>query len=144
MAKKFRFRLEAVLKIRTEAVKEAKNSLNVALRHRYEKEMEIENLQQVKNEQLTQQMNSSKAKNMQTIKDYIVNLDNQILQKEKEKLIEIENVRRERLNEAMKEEKVIEKLKEKKIAEHELELKREETNFLNEIATQQYMKKIEK
>jgi len=142
MAKKFRFRLETVLKIRTEKTEEAKNALNIALRNRYEKEMEIETLKKNKKEQLKKQTVTSKAQDMQTIKDYIVNLDNQIeyKEKEKEKLIEIENVRRTELNESMKEEKIIAKLKEKKFAEHNLELKREEDNFLNEIATQQYIR----
>jgi len=33
-------------------------------------------------------------------------------------------------------------LKEKKLQEHEKELKREETNFLDEIASLQYSKKL--
>ena len=143
MAKKFRFRLEALLKIRADAVKEAKNSLNIALRYRYEKERQIENLKNVKQEQLEKRLNVSKAQDMQILKDHINSIDNQIANEEleKQKLIEIENARRMRLNEAMKEEKVILKLKEKKLQEHEQELKREETNFLDEIASQQYMKK---
>ena len=143
MAKKFRFRLESVLKIRAEKTEEAKNALNIALRNRYEKEMEIESLQNLKNAEFEKQSVIKKAQEMQIIKDYIVNLDNQIEQKEKEKLklIEIENVRRTELNEAMKEEKIIAKLKEKKLDEHNLELKREEENFLNEIGTQQFIRK---
>jgi len=143
MAKKFRFRLETILKIRTEKTKEAKTAMNIALRNRYEKETEIETLQNIKKEQLKKQTVISKAQDMQTIKDYIANLDNQIeyKEKEKEKLIEIENVRRTELNEAMKEEKIIAKLKEKKLEKHKSDVKIEEDNFLNEVAIQQYIRK---
>ena len=144
MAKKFKFRLETLLKIRTEAVEEAKNSLNVALRYRYEKERQIDELKNTKQEQLQKRLNVTRAQDMQILKDHINSLDAQIEKEEieKQKLIEIENVRRMRLNEAMKEEKVILKLKEKKLQEHEKELKREETNFLDEIASLQYSKKL--
>ena len=146
MAKKFRFRLETVLKLRTEAVEEAKNLLNVALRYRYEKEKEIEELKNQKQNQLEKQMNVNQAQDFQMLKDHITSLDKQIEKKEieKQKLIEIENARRIRLNEAMKEEKIILKLKEKKIQEHKAELLKEETNFLDEIASQQYVKKLRK
>ena len=144
MAKRFRFKLEPILKMRTEKTKEAKNALSIALRNRYKKEMEIDTLQNTKKEQLEKQLKTSKAQDMQIIKDYIINLDNQIEHKkrEKEKLVEIENMRLYELNEAMKEEKIITKLREKKLEKHKLELKREEDNFLNEVATQQYIKKL--
>jgi flagellar FliJ protein len=146
MAKKFRFRLESILNLRSEKVDEAKNDLNVAIRYRNEKEDEIENLSNQKQQKLNEQNKFKKAQDMQALKDHINSIDYSIEKKnkEKEKLIEIENARRLRLNEAMKEEKVIMKLKEKKIEEHQHELLREETNFLDDIATQQYIKKITK
>ena len=80
---------------------------------------------------------------MQTTKDYMKNMDTQLKKKEIEKikLLEIENKRREILNEALKEEKVIVKLKEKKIAEHQEKINKEEKDFLDEIGTIQFITK---
>ncbi|MDR0926944.1 MAG: flagellar export protein FliJ [Ignavibacteria bacterium] len=143
MAKKFRFRLESILKIRGDKVEETKNALNIALRYRYEKEAEIDDLQQTKQVALSKPITISKASDMQSHRDYINGIDATVTlrEQEKTKLIEIENSRRSRLNEAMKEEKVIAKLKEKKLEEYKMDLAREETNFLDEIATQQFFKK---
>jgi len=142
MAKKFKFRLEPILKIRTENVEEAKTSLNIAVRNRYEKEYEIENINNIKKEFLAEEQITSKAADMQASKDYMHNMDTQLIKKEdeKEKLMQIENQKREVLNEALKEEKVIINLKEKKLAEYQKELSKEEANFLDEIATSRYIK----
>jgi flagellar FliJ protein len=146
MAKKFKFRLEAILKLRTEKVDEAKNSLKAILQYRYAKEEEIATLQNNKQEFLTTQHNISKASDMQANKDYVKNLDAQIQKKEieKEKILEIENERRKRLAEAVKEEKIILKLKEKKYEEYKQELNKEETKFIDEIATKKFIQKKKK
>ena len=143
MAKKFKFRLEPVLKIRTEKVEETKKNLNIAVRSRYEKENEISNLNNIKKQFLAEPQVITKAADMQTAKDYVNNVDMQLQKKEEEKikLLEIENQRREKLNEALKEEKVIVKLKEKKIAEHQQQINKEETDFLDEVGTNQFIKK---
>jgi len=144
MAKKFKFRLEPILKIRTEKVEEAKTSLHTAVRFRYEKEYEIENLTNIKKEFLNESPITYKAADMQASKDYVNNMDSQLQTKEEEKirLLEIENQRRDVLNEALKEEKVITNLKEKKIEEYKEQLKREEANFLDEIGTNRYIKNM--
>lgn len=144
MAKKFRFRLESVLKLRTDNVNDAKNALMVVLQQRYNKEEEIKNLQTLKQDFLVQQMLAKTAADMQANKDYIRNLDAQveIKEKEKEKIIEIENEKRRLLNEAVKEEKVLLKLKEKKYEEYQQELGKEETKFLDEIASNKFIKNM--
>ncbi len=142
MPKKFKFKLEPILKIKTEKIEESKNSLNAAVRNRYEKENEIEKLNDTKKNFLSEKQITLKAADMQASNDYIANINGQVQKKENEKakLLEIENHRRHQLNEAMKEEKVIIKLKEKKTAEHQKELNREESNFLDEIGTNQYVR----
>ena len=144
MAKKFKFKLEPILNIRTENVEEAKTSLYTAVRSRYKKEYEIENLNNIKEEFLNEPQITSKAADMQVYKDYVNNIDWQLQKKEEEKikLLEIENQKREVLNEALKEEKVIIKLKEKKIEEHQKQLNKEEANFLDEIGTNRYIKNM--
>jgi flagellar FliJ protein len=146
MAKKFKFKLESVLKLRSEKVDEAKNSFKTIMQYRYAKEEEIATLQNTKQDFLTQQHNITKASDMQANKDYVKNLDAQVEKKEVEleKIIEIENERRKRLNEAIKEEKIILKLKEKKYEEYKQELNKEETKFLDEIATNKFIKKSKK
>jgi flagellar FliJ protein len=141
MAKKFKFRLDPILKIRSEKVEKTKNFLNIAVRNRYEKEYEIEKLNNVKKEFLSKQQTYTKAVEMQTAKDYVNNIDMQLKKKdkEKEKLLEIEEQRRNQLNEALQEEKVIVKLKEKKLTEYQQQLYKEETNFLDEIGTNQFI-----
>jgi flagellar FliJ protein len=144
MAKKFNFRLEPILKIRTEKVEETKKSLSTAIRSRYEKEDEISNLNNQKKQFLTEPQITSKASDMQATKDYVNNMDGQLQKKEDEKikLLEIENHRRERLNEALIEEKVIVKLKEKKITEHQQQIDKEEKLFLDEVGTNQFITKL--
>jgi flagellar FliJ protein len=145
MAKKFKFRLETILKLRTEKVEESKASLNIAVQHRNAKETEIETLRQHKTAQINSPQTTAKAADMQVLRDYINALDNDIVKKEKEKtkLVEIENARRDRLNEAMQQEKVVLKLKEKKLNEYNLQVQREENNFMDEIATEQYIRKLD-
>jgi len=142
MPKKFKFKLEPILKIKTKKVEESKNSLNIVVRSRYEKENEIETLNEVKKDFISCPQITTKAADMQAVKDYVNNINFQIQKKENEKikLLEIESHRRDRLNEAMKEEKVVVKLKEKKIEEYQKELNREESSFLDEVGTNQYIK----
>lgn len=143
MAKKFRFRLQSILEIRQNKVDEDKNALNVAIRFRNVKEEEIERVRAEKTNSMNWAENTTNALSMQAMKDYWNSLDAQIAKKEREKikLIEIEDARRERLRESMKEEKVIARLKEKAKEEHRKALDKEEANFLDEVATQQYFRK---
>jgi len=144
MAKKFNFRLQTLLNLRSEQVKSAKDALNLALRDRYIQENIINSLVEKKNIQLQQrQVETTKAIQMQAVWDYISALEREILTEKKKlaELIKIENNCRKKLNLALKEEKVLLKLREKKIQEHMQIVQREETNFLDEIGTQIYLRK---
>ena len=144
MAKKFNFRLQTLLNLRSEQVKSAKDALNLALRDRYIQENIINSLVEKKNIQLQQrQVETTKAIQMQGVWDYISALEREILTEKKKlaELIKIENNCRKKLNLALKEEKVLLKLREKKIQEHMQIVQREETNFLDEIGTQIYLRK---
>lgn len=65
--------------------------------------------------------------------EYIKNYIN-ILEKEKEKLLKIEEAKRKILNEAMKDEKILLKLKDKKIAEYKFEMNQEDQKVMDDIA----------
>lgn len=136
MAKKFNFRLQSVLNLRSHKVEQAKDSLNQIVKMKNDKDLLIEfNLNQ-KNEIFRDKNPSFKAAELQNKIYHKDHLENQIIQLESEKLrlIEIENLRRMNLTEAMKGEKVLEKLKEKKVEAHKYELDKEEMQTLDEIA----------
>ncbi len=135
MAKKFSFKLESVLKYRADKVNQAIDALNQVVKLRIEKEKKINELIQLKKEIYSQGKNKVKASDLQTKNNYLNSLDEEIskLENEKKQIIEIENIRRIKLTEAMKDEKVIEKLKEKKISSYKEEIRKEEGIFLDEI-----------
>lgn len=140
MAKKFNFRLEPLLKLKTYKVNQAKDSLASALRVRYEKERLIS-----ENRASRDEVNKIKSRKLKAsdIQDMIfhrnfLDREHERLNKEKSQIVEIENYRRGKLTEAMKEEKVLEKLKEKKKEIYKEELLKEETLFMDEISIQRY------
>lgn len=135
MAKKFSFKLESVLKYRADKVNQAIDALNQVVKLRIEKEKKINELIQLKKEIYSQGKKKVKASDLQTKNNYLNSLDEEIskLENEKKQIIEIENIRRIKLTEAMKDEKVIEKLKEKKISSYKEEIRKEEGIFLDEI-----------
>jgi flagellar FliJ protein len=136
MAKKFDFRLESVLNLRSHKVQQAKDSLNHVIKMKNEKEQAIEiNLIQ-RNEIFKDRSSAIKAAELQYKIHHKDHLENEIIQLESEKsrLTEIENLRRLNLTEAMKEEKVLVKLKDKKIEAHKYEVEKEEMQTLDEIA----------
>ncbi|MFN3270592.1 MAG: flagellar FliJ family protein, partial [Candidatus Kapaibacteriota bacterium] len=57
------------------------------------------------------------------------------------RIVEIENILRMRLVEAMKEEKVLQKLKEKEFDAYKVALNKEETKLLDEISIQKEIRK---
>ncbi len=142
MAKKFNFRLQTVLNLRSEKVKEAKDALNIALLNKYQQIEIIDSLIVEKKIQMQQQDKSVKASQMQALRDHIVSLEQEILRAESilKDLIKIETKCREKLSTALQEEKVLLKLQERKILEHKQNLQREETIFLDEVGTQLYIK----
>ena len=136
MAKKFSFRLDTVLKLRSYKVKLAKEVLLQIQSQRIKAEEEIN-----RNHQELQSLYRNKVGkiSVETIQqdfyrqEYIKNYIN-ILEKEKEKLLKIEEAKRKILNEAMKDEKILLKLKDKKIAEYKFEMNQEDQKVMDDIA----------
>jgi flagellar FliJ protein len=142
MPKKFNFKLESVLKFRTDKVSQAKDSLNQAVKIRLEKEADIRNTEMMKSQLGTVTINKIKAGDLQIKNNHIAFLETEILKLEEEKkqILEIENLRRIKLTNAMKDEKVIEKLKEKQYSNYMEEQRCNENKFLDEVALQRVRK----
>lgn len=144
MNSKFKFKLESVLKLRAEKTNEAKGELQTILKKRIEKEEEIE---EIKNKLANHNKNRSKHKKLENIQAFYHHKDSlshnlKQLSYELDNLKDIENLKRDKYNSALKEEKVMEKLKEKKYAEHMAEIERIERNELDEIAIRQFTRKV--
>lgn len=140
MAKKFSFRLEPLLNIKAFRAKQAKEELMAILYLRTKKESEIEERNNYLSSLFEHKLIYSKASEIQAfwyhinyVKEQIANLEN-----EKKQLIEIENLKREKFNAAMKEEKILEKLKEKKRQAYFEDINREEIKQLDEIAQKKF------
>ena len=136
MAKRFQFRLEPFLKLRTHKVDEAKNALKIAANMRHSKEHEIDVQECYFRELLTSSSGSCKAVELQVSHFHKAHVSDEIkrLEKEKVKLLEVESQKRTHLTDKMKEEKVLQKLKEKQIAVNKDEIEKEEVKVLDEIA----------
>ncbi len=135
MAKKFSFRLEPILKLRSYKVTLAKDELIQVVKKRSEKEELINEKEEYYSNLLTNKPYSAKASDLQAILSHQEKVKDDLnkLEYEKSQLIEIENFKREKLNNAMKQEKVLEKLKEKKQEIHKSDLSKEETSILDDI-----------
>jgi len=142
MAKKFNFKYNSILKLRTEKVNQAQELLFQAERIKIEKQKIITEYKNYINGLLNNNTNKNKISELQNIAYHKQFINNEIekLEKEKVQIDEIISLRRNKLNEAMKDEKVLEKLKEKKLNSYKEELNKEETKFLDEIS----MKKVNK
>lgn len=143
MAKKFSYRLESLLNFKSFKVKELEETIQKILYYKIQTEHEIS-----KNIEYLESLNNHKNGHFRAleiqalnyhkeyIKDEIANL-----RKELERIIELENIFRQRLTEAMKEEKVLQKLKEKQYENYMYEVNREETKLLDEITIQKEIRK---
>ncbi len=138
MAKKFIYRLESLLNLKSFKVKEIEESIQKVLYYKVQTEDEIR-----RNEEYLRELNSTpngyhKALEIQALnyhKDYIKE-EIKELRNELARIVEIENLLRTRLVEAMKEEKVLQKLKERQYEEHVFLINQEETKLLDEISIQ--------
>ncbi len=146
MEKKFNFRLEKVLNLRSQKVNQEKLAFGKVMSIRLDKEKEVEEQQNYANGLNNNKSKIANAAFYQTyqnhkefVKEEIIKLEDELTQ-----IKEIEELRRVKLTEAMKEEKVLEKLKEKKKEIHLEEMKREETINLDEIAQQRFIRSKEK
>ncbi len=121
-------------------MKEAKNELSIIRHQRSSKEREISREEEYHRAFIKNNAKTTKAGDLQARAAHSTFIRHKInkLNHEKEQIIEIENLRRPRLNEAMKEEKVLSKLKEKQQVRHKEETEREERKNLDEIAQKHY------
>ncbi len=136
MAKKFKFRLDPLLKLKSHKVERAKEMLSEVSHLLYLKEDEhIKNLAYL-DDMLRTGKQSGNVLQMQAVAYHNSFVRSQIekLHKEIEKLKEIENIRRMQLNKAMQEEKVLTKLREKKEHNHAQEVLKEDNAFMDEIS----------
>lgn len=136
MAKKFNFRLDTVLKLRSYDVKLAKEALSQATAQRINKQNEIEDAKREIAGLFGQEIGIVSVEYMQQkqyrqefLKEHIV-----VLEQEKEELLKIEEKRKLELNEANKQEKILIKLKDKKKAEYTFEMGIEDQKNMDEIA----------
>lgn len=142
MAKKFNFRLEKVLNLKSIKVQELKDALNKIVITRMAKENEIEKNQTYLNNILNAKKGLLPASSLQTHWSHKTYIQDTIkkLKYERDQLIEIENLRRQKLVEAMKEEKILLKLKDKKQIQHKEEISKEEVKILDEITNTKFLK----
>lgn len=143
MAKKFKFKLESFLKLKSFNVSKAEDALNKVLILKYEKEAEIENIK----DEISELNNNPRKQTIIDLQSRFhrkIFLEERIIQIKYEitKIVEIENLKRKELQEAMKEEKILEKLKEKKRDEFKFEMGKEEDLALDEISIVAFGKKI--
>lgn len=142
MAKKFDFRLNSVLRLNTHKVKVAEESLLEIVNIRTQKEQKEEELKIYYSELQSREFKSVNAGDLQAHYYHMTHIEMQIkeLRKEIGQILELENLKRMKLTEAMKDERIMEKLKEKKFEEYIKENDAEETKILNEIASSRHYK----
>jgi len=143
MAKKFSYRLETFLNLKTFKVKEIEENIQKVLYYRTQTEEEIR-----KNQEYLSMLNNNRNGHFKAIEIQALNYHKEAVKEEIENLrsqlsriIEIENILRQRLVEAMKEEKVLQKLKERQFEAYMYEVNREETKLLDEITVQKEIRK---
>lgn len=136
MPKIFSFRLETVLKLREHKTKQAMEELTEVVGLRYNKEKEIEEQVAYRDELLKSQTQNGIVGDFQAKWHHKLFIEENIekLEIEKLSLLEIEEVKRKNLNEAMKDEKILGKLKEKQKIVYDNEINKEIQAFLDEIA----------
>ena len=143
MVKKFKFKLESFLKLKSFNVTKAEDALNKILILKYEKEVEIVSLY----DEISELNNNPKKQTIIDLQSRFhrkIFLEDRIVQIKYEitKIVEIENFKRKELQEAMKDEKILEKLKEKKQVEFKFETGKEEDLALDEISIVAFGKKF--
>ena len=139
--KKFNFKFESILNVRNHKVNLAKEDLAKVIKEKVKRldtisvyKAEINELLESKSYDVL--FLQSRNNRIEHLKVLIANLNKEIINIE-----EIENVRRKKLAELLKDEKIMEKLKEKDYEKFKEEYKKFENNFIDEIANQRAFKK---
>jgi len=135
MGKEFQFRLQHILHLREYAVMQAKVALGevITLRERLEttiqeKILYLDEMTLVLEKTSITQLQAN-AHHRNAVREEISHL-----QKDIEKALELEVIRRNQLQKTLQEKKVIEKLRERKKIEHDKKINAEEQQFMDEIA----------
>lgn len=139
--KKFNFKFESILNVRSHKVNLAKEDLAKVIKEKV-KRLDIINSYFNEIEDLLKRQSydvlflQARNERIEHLKRLIVNLEREI-----KNIEEIENVRRKKLADLLKDEKIMEKLKEKDFEQFKNEYKKLENNFIDEIANQRAFKK---
>lgn len=144
MAKKFNFKLETVLRLRTDKTEEAKTELQLIIRKRIEKEILIDEEKLLLVNHCKTRNEKKKLEDIQAFYYHKEYLEQEIvrLKMELDNLLDIESLKRTKFNEALKEEKVLLNLKEKKKTQFIAEINRKEQIELDEVAIRQFTNKL--
>jgi flagellar protein FliJ len=140
MPKKFSFRLEPLLKIKAFKAQEAKQDLMQVVNLRLVKEQKIDERNNYLDTLFKKRRGRAAVSELQAEyyhKDYVKSEINK-LEQERTQLLEIEQLKRQKLVEAMKEEKTLDKLKEKKKETYMQEIDKDEMAQLDEIARRKF------
>lgn len=133
--KKFEYGLESLLTLRSHKVKEEEHELGKIIAEKIKREEKIEHYRKEIHELLNAETGNALAymdARFQRV-DMLHKMIDELLQ-EVSNISEIEDIQRGKLAEATKEEKVLEKHKEKRFDEYIEEVKKDETEFIDEIA----------
>lgn len=143
MAKQFKYRLEPLLKIRAEKVRREREELARIVKKRMDAEENIARFQTYFEGLLVAGAPQVKASELAAAQNHKLFVKEEIkrLEFEKANIVEIENVGRKRLTEAMKNEKILTKLKDKRKDAHYSEINREENATMEEIAIRNFARK---
>lgn len=140
MAKRFNFKLDPVLKLRSQKLEEAKNDLSQIRAKRIEKEKQIEGFRLNLIEHSKSRENKKKLEDILAYYDYKESLEFEIKKalRERDNLLDIESLKIKKVNDALKEEKIITNLKDKQFDEYKNDIKKEEISILDEISLRNF------
>jgi flagellar FliJ protein len=139
--KKFNFKFESILNVRSHKVNLAKEDLAKVIKEKV-KRLDIINTYLIEIDDLLKRQSydvlflQARNERIEHLKRLIANIEREI-----KNIEEIENVRRKKLADLLKDEKIMEKLKEKDFDLFKEEYKKQENNFIDEIANQRAFKK---
>lgn len=135
MAKKFTYRLEPLLKVKSYNTSIARTELTLTINERIDKEQEIEHISKHRTSLNSIEVKNLSISEMQHLHHFKQSLEYQKnkLVEEKDVLAEKEKVKQNKYNIAMQEEKVLAKLKAKKIEDYQRTLNTEEQKELDDI-----------
>ncbi len=139
--KKFNFKFESILNVRSHKVNLAKEDLAKVIKEKV-KRLDIINTYLIEIDDLLKRQSydvlflQARNERIEHLKRLIANIEREI-----KNIEEIENVRRKKLADLLKDEKIMEKLKEKDFELFKEEYKKQENNFIDEIANQRAFKK---